>query len=74
MRVNLPHQVRAAIYILTLVGTPIIGYLFTIHAISEPVVALWGAEVAVANTIAALNVTNPKPVEDTTDQSVDDEV
>lgn len=55
MTLNLPYKVRAGLYVITAVGTPIIGYLFAKDIIGDLEVALWGAEVAVVNIIAALN-------------------
>lgn len=55
MRVNLPSRVRAALYVLTAVGTPLIGYLLVKDVIGEQEVALWGALVTVVNSMAALN-------------------
>lgn len=53
---NLPPKVRAAIYLITAVGTPVIAYLLSRGTIGTMEVALWSAEVTVANTMAALNV------------------
>lgn len=57
MKLNLPYQVRAVLYVLTALGTPVAAYLFAIHAIDELAVTLWSAEVAVVGMLAALNVT-----------------
>lgn len=57
MRINLPDRVRAALYVLTALGTPVIAYLFAKDIIGELEVTLWAAEVAVVNAMAALNVT-----------------
>lgn len=56
MRINLPPKVRAALYVLTALGTPIIAYLFAKDVIGELEVTLWAAEVTVVNAMAALNV------------------
>lgn len=56
MRVNLPDRVRAAIYVLTALGTPVIGYLLARGTIGELEVALWGGLVTAVNSMAALNV------------------
>lgn len=56
MNVNLPYKVRAALYVLTALGAPIIAYLFAKGHIGEIEVTLWAAEVTVVNTLAALNV------------------
>lgn len=57
MKLNIPYKIRAALYILTAIGTPIIAYLFAKGVIGELEVTLWAAEVTVVNTLAALNVT-----------------
>lgn len=57
MRINLPDRVRAAVYVLTALLTPVIAYLFAKHYIGELEVTLWSAEVAVVTAMAALNVT-----------------
>lgn len=56
MTFNLPPRIRAIIYIITALGTPVIGYLFANHNIDQLVVALWGAEVTAVNAMAAFNV------------------
>jgi hypothetical protein len=55
MPLNPPRRVRAALYVLTAVGTPIAGYLKFKGYIGDAELALWGAEVTVVNTLAALN-------------------
>lgn len=65
MQFNPPSAIRAALYILTAVGTPVVAYLFAKHHIGELEVTLWSAEVAVVNAMAALNVTNNKIVRST---------
>lgn len=56
MKLNLPASVRATLYVLTAVGTPVLAYLFAKGYIGELEVTLWAAEVSVVNTLAALNV------------------
>lgn len=56
MSLNPPSRVRAALYILTAVGTPLVAYLLAKHIIGPMEVSLWSAEVTVVNTLAALNV------------------
>jgi hypothetical protein len=56
MKLNLPNKVRAALYVLTAIGTPIITYLFAKDIIGELELALWGAEVTVITVMASLNV------------------
>lgn len=60
MRVNLPSQVRAALYVITAVGTPVVAYLLAKGIITELEVGLWSGLVAVVNSMATLNVMNPK--------------
>lgn len=60
MEFNPPYYVRAILYIITALGTPIVAYLFAKHHIGELEVTLWSAEVAVVNAMAALNVTAKK--------------
>ena len=55
MEINLPYKVRAALYIFTAVGTPIVAWLHTIGAIGIDVVNLWSAEVVVVGLLAAFN-------------------
>lgn len=55
MTLNPPRKVRAALYILTAVGTPIAAYLKFKGYIGDEELALWGAEVTVVNAMAALN-------------------
>lgn len=56
MKLNVPHRLRIAIYIFTAIGTPIVAYLASRGIIGDLEVGLWGAEVTVAATLAALNV------------------
>lgn len=60
MKLNLPNKVRAALYIFTAVGTPIVSYLFAKEVIGELELALWGAEVTVISVMASLNVSSTK--------------
>ena len=57
MSFNPPKSVRALLYILTALGTPVVAYLQAKHHIGMLEVGLWSAEVAVVNVLAALNVT-----------------
>lgn len=56
-KVNLPYKVRAALYIFTLLGSPVIAYLLSKGIIGNLEVALWSAEVTAVLTLAAFNVT-----------------
>lgn len=57
MTFNPPSKIRALLYIITAIGTPVVAYLLTKDVISELEVALWAAEVTVVNAMATLNVT-----------------
>lgn len=57
MRVNLPDKVRVGLYVLTAIGTPVVGYLLSKGTIGELEVGLWGGLVTAVNSMAALNVT-----------------
>lgn len=56
MRINLPANIRAALYVLTAVGTPVVAYLLAKGVIGNMEVTLWSAEVTIVNAMAALNV------------------
>lgn len=55
MNLNPPRRVRAALYVLTAVGTPVAVYLQAKGIIGDLEFILWGAEVTVVNALAALN-------------------
>lgn len=55
MTLNPPRRVRAALYVLTAVGTPVAVYLQAKGIIGDLEFILWGAEVTVVNTLAVLN-------------------
>lgn len=57
MKFNLPPKIRATLYVVTAIGTPIVAYLLAKGYIGELEVGLWSAEVTVVNAMAALNVT-----------------
>ncbi len=52
---NIPHKTRAALYIFTAVGSPIIAYLLAKGVIGELEVILWSAEVTAISALAAFN-------------------
>lgn len=56
MRVNLPDRVRVVLYVITAVGTPIVGVLTEQKFLPDWAMTLWTAEVAVVGAMAALNV------------------
>lgn len=55
MPVNIPYKVRAALYIFTLVGSPIVAYLQARGTIGPKEVTLWLAEVSAVAALAAFN-------------------
>lgn len=57
MKISLPSNVRLALYIMTAIGTPLVGYLQAVGVIGVLEVGLWSAEVAVISALAAFNVT-----------------
>lgn len=55
MKVNLPAKVRLGLYVLTLLGTPLVAYLKLRGFITDLEVGLWAAEVTAVSSLAALN-------------------
>ena len=55
MTINLPINVRRALYILTAIGTPIVAYLVGKGILDQEFSVLWSAEVAVVGGLAAFN-------------------
>lgn len=55
MNLNPPRRVRAALYVLTAIGTPVVAYLNAKGIVGSLEVALWSAEVTIVNGLAALN-------------------
>jgi hypothetical protein len=56
MQIDIPPKIRAALYVVTALGTPIVGYLLAKDIIGALEVSLWGAEVTVVSTMAAFKV------------------
>lgn len=56
MRINLTPKLRLVFYVLTSVGTPIVGYLLAKDVIGELEVSLWGGLVTAVTAMAGLNV------------------
>jgi hypothetical protein len=56
MTLNPPSRVRAVLYILTGLGTPLVAYLAAKGIVGDLEVTLWSAEVAVVSGMAALNI------------------
>lgn len=59
MVVSLSAKIRAVLYVLTAVGTPVIAYLNTKGYIGADEVALWSAEVTVVGGMAAFKALSP---------------
>lgn len=57
MTVNIPYRVRAALYIINAVGSPIMAYLLARELIGTLEISLWAAEMAAVFALAGLNVT-----------------
>lgn len=57
MTLNPPPKVRAVLYALTAIGTPLVAYLAAKGIIGDLEVSLWSAEVTVVSALAALNIT-----------------
>lgn len=55
MNLNPSRRVRAALYLVTALGTPVVVYLQAKGLIGDLEFILWSAEVTVVNGIAALN-------------------
>lgn len=60
MNLNPPRRIRAALYVLTAVGTPVVAYLNVKGILGDPEMVLWAAEVTVVNGLAALNTPSPE--------------
>lgn len=60
MPINVPYKIRAMLYALTALGSPLIAYLLAKGIIGGLEVTLWSAEVAVVSTLAAFNTTPNK--------------
>lgn len=56
MNLNPPPKVRAALYILTALGTPVVFYLKAKGIIGDLELNLWGAEITAIGIMAGLNV------------------
>jgi hypothetical protein len=56
VKINVPPAVRVALYILTLLGAPVVVYLRAKGLIGDLELALWGAEVSAASALAAFHV------------------
>lgn len=63
MKLNVPYKIRAMLYIITAIGTPVMGVLTAEDIFADWAMTLWSAEVAVVSALAAFNTT-PHPGED----------
>ena len=61
MKITLPHRLRLALYVLNVLGTPVVVYARAKGWIGDLELTLWGAEVAAAFALAGLNVTAGEP-------------
>lgn len=59
MNVSLSAKIRAALYVFTAVGTPIVTYLLDRGIIGSGELALWGAEVTVISAMAGFKALSP---------------
>jgi hypothetical protein len=55
-RINAPKVLRIAIYVLNVLGTPLVVYALAKGWIGELELTLWGAEVTAMAAMAGLNV------------------
>lgn len=56
MTITLPYKVRAAIYVLVVLGTAIVVPLNQADVLSDTVLAVWSSISGAASLLAALNV------------------
>lgn len=60
MRLNIPYRVRAILYVVAAVATPVVVYLKAKGVIGDLETTLWSALVTAVTGLAALNVTPEK--------------
>lgn len=56
MKINLSPAIRVTLYVLTLLGAPVVVYLRARDIIGDLELTLWGAEVTAVSALAAFNV------------------
>lgn len=56
MTLNVPPKIRAALYALNVIGSPIMAYLLARGVIGTLEVTLWAAEMTAVFALAGLNV------------------
>lgn len=61
MKLNPSRRVRAALYVLTAVGTPVVVYLQAKGIIGDLEFILWSGEVTVVSVMAGLNTDPEQP-------------
>lgn len=61
MTVTLNPRLRLGLYVLTVIGTPVVVYLRASGIIGDLELGLWGAEVAAVSSLAALNTASATP-------------
>lgn len=57
MKINLPARVRAILYVLTAVASPVVTYLGAQHRLSDFAVGLFSVVVTAVTALAFSNVT-----------------
>ena len=60
MKPQIPSKVRAALYIITVIGTPIVTVLVSNQILPELASQLWAAFVTGVGALAVVNVTPDK--------------
>jgi hypothetical protein len=58
MKVNTWPAIRVGVYVLNLLGAPVVVYLRAKGVIGDLELTLWGAEVSAMSAMAGLNVPN----------------
>lgn len=58
MKIKIPRKIRALLYIITAVGSPIMVYLLALGVVNDAAMVLWGAEVAVVAALAGFNLSD----------------
>lgn len=59
MKLNVPYKIRATLYALNVIGSPVMAYLLARGVIGTLEVGLWAAEMTAVFALAGLN-TSPK--------------
>lgn len=60
MNINLPYQVRAAIYVSVVLGTAVLVPLNVAGLVNDVVMSVWTSVAGAASALAAINVTPGK--------------